>query len=196
MSLVIRIFHYYFIGYYYILGVHQLIDWPSFVYSPRYCEIREFQLLTCEIQKVGCKCFWKYKGVSVRQFYPKLESKQTPLYCGKCILFVYFGCCLHMTLQQESAKENTTHSQCDRSMHPVPQRWQSSLFLPSLSLSLSVPADKTQLIVKTIHASPHPYTHTHTHPPSFLFSLCTSNGHSQFKLSSKGYTVGFKFLTM
>ena len=49
---------------------------------------------------------------SVRQFYPKLESKleQTSFCCGKCILFVYFCCCLHMTLQQESAKENTTQS--------------------------------------------------------------------------------------
>ena len=34
MSLyVIHIFHCYFIVYYYILGVHQLIDWPSLVYS-------------------------------------------------------------------------------------------------------------------------------------------------------------------
>ena len=29
-------FHYY----YYILGVHQLTDWPSLAYSPRQCEIR------------------------------------------------------------------------------------------------------------------------------------------------------------
>ena len=34
------IFHCYFIVYYYILGFHQLIDWPSRVHSPRYCEIR------------------------------------------------------------------------------------------------------------------------------------------------------------
>ena len=34
MSLVIRILLCYFIVYYVILGVHQLIDWPSVVYSP------------------------------------------------------------------------------------------------------------------------------------------------------------------
>ena len=34
MSLVIRILHCHFIVYYIILGVHQLIDWPSLVYSP------------------------------------------------------------------------------------------------------------------------------------------------------------------
>ena len=39
MILVIRIFHCDFIVYYYILGVHQLIDWPSLVYSPRHSEI-------------------------------------------------------------------------------------------------------------------------------------------------------------
>ena len=40
VSLVIRIFHSYFIVYYYILRVHQLINWSSLVYSPRHCEIR------------------------------------------------------------------------------------------------------------------------------------------------------------
>ena len=34
MSLVIRILHCYFIVYYIILWVYQLIDWPSLVYSP------------------------------------------------------------------------------------------------------------------------------------------------------------------
>ena len=40
MILVIRIFHCYCIVYNYILGVHQLIDWPSLVSSTRLCEIR------------------------------------------------------------------------------------------------------------------------------------------------------------
>ena len=47
MSLVIHIFHCYFIVYYYILGVHQLIDWPSLVYSPRLCEIRVLSAKSC-----------------------------------------------------------------------------------------------------------------------------------------------------
>ena len=47
MSLVIRIFHCYFIVYCYILGVHQLIDWPSLVYSPRLCEIRVLSAKSC-----------------------------------------------------------------------------------------------------------------------------------------------------
>ena len=46
MSLVIRILHCYFIVYYFILGVHQLIDWPSLVYSPRLCEIRVLSLVS------------------------------------------------------------------------------------------------------------------------------------------------------
>ena len=40
MSLLILIFHCYFIVYYFILGVHQLIDWPSLVYSPPHCELQ------------------------------------------------------------------------------------------------------------------------------------------------------------
>ena len=40
MSLVIRILHCYFVVHFIILGVHQLTDWPSLVYSPWLWEIR------------------------------------------------------------------------------------------------------------------------------------------------------------
>ena len=45
MILVIRIFHCYFIVYYYVLGVHQLIDWSSLLYSPRHWKIRVLMCL-------------------------------------------------------------------------------------------------------------------------------------------------------
>ena len=54
MSLVIRILHYYFIVYYYILGVHQLIDWLYLVYSPRLCEIRVLSAKSLDVAQLIC----------------------------------------------------------------------------------------------------------------------------------------------
>ena len=47
MSLVIRILHCYFIVYYIILWIHQLIDWLYLVYSPQLCEIQVLSAKSC-----------------------------------------------------------------------------------------------------------------------------------------------------
>ena len=56
MSLVIRTLHCYFIIYiyYYILGVHQLIDWLYLVYSPRLCEIWVLSAKSLDVAQLMC----------------------------------------------------------------------------------------------------------------------------------------------
>ena len=70
------------------MGVHQLIDWPSLVYSPQHCEIVFFKRKSCT--QVLCLIINHFVTVTI-MYYSNLEKLH-----GYCIYKIIAVCCLYV----------------------------------------------------------------------------------------------------
>ena len=162
--MVIRISHCYFIVYYYILGVHQLSDWPSLVYSPRHCEIQVLSashahnfcawLLIILSQLPSCIIVNYMVTVFIRYL---LLFSLCLLSCSKCFV------CLRLFQHRHCFLVGASKSYVI--LIATSNLW---LFIHASNLLPSIPT-----LLPYTHTRTHTHTHTHTH----IYISCALHQH-------------------